>query len=207
MRVKTPTVLQMEAVECGATALGIILSYYGRIVPLTELRIECGVSRDGSKASKIVQAARCYGMEANGYKIELEAINQQQPPFIVFWNFNHFLVVEGFSHNFVFLNDPASGRYKVSWQEFDDGFTGVVLIIEPRIDFQPGGHKSSITTALIERLKGSWGAILYCIFAGFLLVLPGLAIPVFSRIFVDEILVENRTEWLRPLILGAIAIV
>jgi ATP-binding cassette subfamily C protein len=204
MRVKTPTVLQMEAVECGAAALGIILAYYGRIVPLTELRVECGVSRDGSKASKIVQAAQRYGMEANGYKIELEAIHQQQPPFIVFWNFNHFLVVEGFSRHSVFLNDPASGRYQVSWQEFDEGFTGVVLMMEPGIDFQPGGNKPSITTALIQRLQGSWGAILYCIIAGFLLVIPGLAIPAFSQVFVDEILVENRTEWLRPLILGMI---
>nr|WP_293068247.1 NHLP family bacteriocin export ABC transporter peptidase/permease/ATPase subunit [Okeania sp. SIO2B3] len=202
-RVKTPTVIQMEAVECGAAALSIILAYYGRIVPLAKLRQECGVSRDGSKASKIVVAARNYGMEANGFKAEtLEQLDELSPPYIVFWEFNHFLVVEGFNKHQVFLNDPATGPRKVSWDEFDEGFTGVILTIEPGEYFEKSGRKPSIIPLLYERLRPSLGAIIYCIIAGFLLVIPGLIVPVFSQIFVDNILVENRTNWLRPLVLG-----
>ncbi|NEO92197.1 MAG: NHLP family bacteriocin export ABC transporter peptidase/permease/ATPase subunit [Moorea sp. SIO3G5] len=205
MRVRTPTILQMEAVECGAASLAIILGYYNRIVPLAELRIECGVSRDGSKASNVILAARRYGMVADGFKAEhLEQLQELSPPYIVFWQFNHFLVVEGFSKHWVFLNDPATGPRRISWEEFDEGFTGIVLVMEPGPDFNKGGRKPSVILGLIDRLQGSVGAILYCILAGFLLVLPGLAIPVFSQVFVDEILVENRTEWLRPLILGMI---
>ncbi|WP_416242418.1 NHLP family bacteriocin export ABC transporter peptidase/permease/ATPase subunit [Anabaena cylindrica] len=193
----------MEAVECGAASLAIILAYYDRIVPLAELRIECGVSRDGSKASNVILAAKRYGMEAAGFKVEqLEQLQELSPPYIVFWNFNHFLVVEGLSKNWVFLNDPATGPRRVDWEEFDQGFTGVVLVMEPGADFLKGGRKPSIILSLSDRLQGSFGAILYCILAGFLLVLPGLAIPVFSQIFVDQVLVENRSEWLRPLILG-----
>ena len=197
----------MEAVECGAASLAIILAYYNRIVPLAELRIECGVSRDGSKASNLILAARGYGMQADGFKAEhLEQLQKVSPPYIVFWEFNHFLVVEGLSKskNWVFINDPATGRRKISWEEFNEGFTGVVLVMKPGQDFKKGGRNKSVILALIDRLKGSVGAIVYCILAGFLLVLPGLAIPVFSQIFIDEILVENRTEWLRPLILGMI---
>jgi len=195
----------MEAVECGAASLAIILAYYQRIVPLVELRIECGVSRDGTKASNVILAARRYGMIADGFKAEqLEDIQELSPPYIVFWNFNHFLVVEGLSKNGVFLNDPATGPRRVSWKEFDDGFTGVVLVMEPGPDFHKGGRKPSVMLGLIDRLRGSVGAILYSILAGFLLVLPGLAIPVFTQVFVDQVLVENRNEWLRPLILGMI---
>lgn len=197
----------MEAVECGAASLAIILAYYNRIVPLAELRIECGVSRDGSKASNLILAARHYGMQADGFKAEhLEQLQKVSLPYIVFWEFNHFLVVEGLSKNknWVFINDPATGPRKISWEEFDKGFTGVVLAMQPGPDFKKAGRNKSVVSALINRLKGSVGAIIYCIFAGLLLVLPGLAIPVFSQIFVDEILVENRTDWLRPLILGMI---
>ncbi|MDJ0715510.1 MAG: NHLP family bacteriocin export ABC transporter peptidase/permease/ATPase subunit [Prochloraceae cyanobacterium] len=205
MRVKTPTVLQMEAVECGAASLAIILAYYDRIVPLAELRIECGVSRDGSKASNIILAARRYGMLADGFKAEHpEQLHQLQPPYIIFWQFNHYLVVEGANKNWVFINDPATGPRKISWKEFDRGFTGVVLAIEPGPEFKKEGRKPNVILGLTDRLRGSVGALLYCILAGLLLVLPGLALPVFSQVFVDSVLVENRTEWLRPLILGMI---
>lgn len=203
MRIQTPTILQLEATECGAACLAIILAYYDRIVPLAELRIKCGVSRDGSKASNLIIAAERYGMVANGFRAEhLEQLEEFTPPYIVFWEFNHFLVVEGFNNKWVFLNDPATGPRKISIEEFDRGFTGIVLVIQPGPNFQTGGNKPSVVKSLIKRLRGSFGAITYCIFAGFLLVLPGLAIPIFARVFVDNILVENRTEWLRPLILG-----
>ncbi|WP_193199184.1 NHLP family bacteriocin export ABC transporter peptidase/permease/ATPase subunit [Nostoc sp. MG11] len=201
-RVKTPTLLQMEAVECGAAALGIILGYYGRIVPLPKLRRECGVSRDGSKASNMLKAAKSYGLQAKGFKKELKQLQDLRPPYIVFWNFNHFLVVEGFSSSHVYLNDPATGPRHLSLQEFDEGYTGVVLVMEPNAQFTKGGRKPSMISSLWKRLQGAAGALVYCLIAGFFLTIIGLAIPVFSQIFVDEILVEQRQHWLRPLILA-----
>jgi ATP-binding cassette, subfamily C, bacterial len=206
IRRRTPTLLQMEAVECGAAALGIILGYYGRIVPLVELRQACGISRDGSKASNVLSAARGYGLNAKGFKADLEALYNLECPYIVFWNFNHFLVVEGFSQEQVYLNDPATGPRTVSLQEFNEAYTGVVLVFEPSPTFKPGGQKPSIFLALWERLQGSVGALAYCVLAGFLLVIPGLAMPTFSQVFVDNILIQGREEWLRPLILGIIGI-
>ena len=204
IRHRTPTVLQMEAVECGAAALGIILGYYGRIVPLAQLRQDCAVSRDGSKALNIVKAARGYWLNAKGLKVDLDELRRLQCPYIVFWNFNHFLVVEGFSDKQVYLNDPATGPRSVSLQEFDTSFTEIVLVLEPSQKFQKGGSKPNILLALRERLQGSSQILAYCIFAGFLLVIPELVSPVFSQMFVDNILVQNRQDWLRPLLLGMI---
>ncbi len=203
-RRRTPTLLQMEAVECGAAALGIILGYYSRIVPLAELRQACGVSRDGSKASNIIKAAKGYGLQAKGLKTNLDALGELKCPYIVFWNFNHFLVVEGFSQERVYLNDPASGPRTISLQEFDQSYTGVVLVLEPGPEFRRGGRKPSIILALWERLRGTTGALAYCVLAGFLLVIPGLAMPAFFQVFIDNILIQGRDEWLRPLILGIV---
>ena len=201
-RVKTPTLLQMEAVECGAAALGIILRYYGRVVPLTDLRQECGVSRDGSKASNMLKAARRYDLEAKGYKKELEKLKELEPPFIVFWNFNHFLVVEGFGQEKVYLNDPATGPRKASFKEFDHSYTGVALVMQPGEDFVKGGREPSVIHSLWSRLQGDAGALAYCVLAGFFLTLIGLVVPAFSQVFVDEILIEGRFQWLRPLLLA-----
>ncbi|MGI0489138.1 NHLP family bacteriocin export ABC transporter peptidase/permease/ATPase subunit [Pantanalinema rosaneae CENA516] len=201
-RAKTPTLLQMEAVECGAAALGIILGYYGRIVPLAELRSECGVSRDGSKAGNILKAAQHYGLVAKGYKQEIEQLQQLTPPYIVFWNFNHFLVVEGFSQRRVYLNDPATGPRSVSLAEFNEAYTGVVLVMQPGTGWVKGGRKPSMVLALWERLRSSVGALVYCILTGLLLTIAGMAIPVFSQVFVDEILIHNRQQWLRPLLMA-----
>ncbi|QFS52023.1 NHLP family bacteriocin export ABC transporter peptidase/permease/ATPase subunit [Nostoc sphaeroides CCNUC1] len=195
----------MEAVECGAAALGIILGYYGRIVPLAELRRDCGVSRDGSKASNMVKVARNYGLEAKGFKKELNQLWELQPPYIIFWNFNHFLVVEGWNKQRVYLNDPGTGPRHVSLQEFDEGYTGVVLVVEPGAEFVKGGRKPSMILSLAKRLQGAGDALVYCIVAGFLLTVVGLVIPVFSQVFVDDILVQGRQLWLRPL-LGGMAV-
>ncbi|MBR8838070.1 MAG: NHLP family bacteriocin export ABC transporter peptidase/permease/ATPase subunit [Stigonema ocellatum SAG 48.90 = DSM 106950] len=197
----------MEAVECGAAALGVILGYYGRIVPLLELREKCGISRDGSKAVNVLKAARGYGLQAEGAKLELEHLPGLRPPYIVFWNFNHFLVVEGFCSSGVYLNDPASGRRRISLKEFDEGYTGLVLVMRPGPEFTKGGRKPNLILSLWSRLQGGAGALVYCIVAGFLLTLVGLVIPVFSQVFVDEILIQGRQYWLRPLLLGmAIAV-
>ncbi|MDY6899429.1 MAG: NHLP family bacteriocin export ABC transporter peptidase/permease/ATPase subunit [Cyanobacteriota bacterium] len=199
---RTPTLLQMEAVECGAASLGMILAYHKRIVPLAELRQACGISRDGSKATNILKAAKVYGLQSKGFKVELEGLKELQCPYIVFWNFNHFVVVEGFNQKYVFLNDPAMGRRKVSLSEFSDAYTGVVLVFEPGENFKKGGRKPSLFLSLSSRLQNSGWSLFYCVLVGFFLVIPGLAMPTFSRIFVDQILIHNREDWLRPLILA-----
>ncbi|MBD2462685.1 NHLP family bacteriocin export ABC transporter peptidase/permease/ATPase subunit [Oscillatoria sp. FACHB-1407] len=204
VRVKTPTVLQMEAVECGAACLGMMLGYYGRYVPLAELRQACGVSRDGVTAANILKAARNYGLVAKGFKKSLDSLQQLRPPFVVFWHFNHFLVVDGFGRDRVYLNNPAAGPMTVSYQDFDEGYTGVVLVMEPGTDFQPGGSKPSVVNALSSRLKGSTGALLYCVLAGFLLVIPTLALPIFTQMFVDQVLIADRLDWLPYILVGVL---
>lgn len=201
-RVKVPTVLQMEAVECGAASLAMILAYFGKYVALEELRQACGVSRDGSKASNLLKAARKYGLEAKGFRKEPQSLRDMQGPMILHWNFNHFLVLEGFNKGKVYLNDPANGPRSVSEEELDQAFTGVVLTFRPGEEFVKSGRKPSIITSLKERLKNSRVAILYLLFVGLALVLPGLVVPVFTKIFLDEILLGGKTDWLRALLYG-----
>ena len=201
-RVHTPTLIQMEAVECGAVSLGIILGYYDRIVPLSELRQKCGISRDGSKASNILKAGRGYGLTAKGFKKSLENLKTLTSPYIVFWEFDHFLVVEGFGKDCVYINDPGTGPRKVSLKEFDQGYTGIVLVMEPGEGFQKGGKQRSMVSALASRLTSSRQALVFCLLTGLFLTFPRLAIPAFTQVFVDRILVENLQDWLRPMLLG-----
>jgi NHLM bacteriocin system ABC transporter peptidase/ATP-binding protein len=201
-RVRVPTILQMEAVECGAAALAIILAYYGRIVPLEELRQECGVSRDGSKASNMMKAARRYGLVAKGFKHELEDLYDMKYPVVLFWNFNHFLVLEGFVKGKVYLSNPAQGPQVVTLEELDASFSGVVLTFEPGPEFKKGGDKPSMAAALRRRLSGSELALFYVLFCGLFLVIPGLVVPTFSRVFIDEYLVAGRASLLKPLLIG-----
>lgn len=201
-RVKTPTVLQMEAVECGAAALAIILAYYKSYIPLEELRVECGVSRDGSKAVNILKAARKYGLIAKGFKKEPEELRKLKGPMIIHWNFNHFLVLEGFKKDRVYLNDPAHGPRVVTYEEFDQSYTGVVITFEPSQEFKIQGEKRSMITALKTRMKGSEVALIFVVLAGLALVIPGIIIPTFTKIFVDNILLGEMQHWLFPLLIG-----
>jgi NHLM bacteriocin system ABC transporter peptidase/ATP-binding protein/NHLM bacteriocin system ABC transporter ATP-binding protein len=201
-RAKTPTLLQMEATECGAASLGIVMGYHGRFVPLEELRAECDVTRDGSKASNVLKAARRYGFTAKGFRKEPNSLTQIQPPMIVHWNFNHFLVVEGFKGDQVYLNDPAVGPRVVSREEFEQAFTGVVLALEPGPDFEKGGEQPSLVRSLKQRLHGSEVALGFVVLTGLTLVVPGLLIPAFIRVFVDEILVKGLDNLMKPLLIG-----
>ncbi len=201
-RVRTPTFLQMEAVECGAACLGIILAHYGRWVPLEQLRVDCGVSRDGSTAANVLLAGQRYGLVGGGFKVELDGFAQVKLPCVVFWEFNHFLVIEGFGPGRVYLNDPACGRRTITPAEFDKGFSGIVLTFEPGPEFAPGGREPGIASSLGRRLAGSRVGVVFVVLAGLGLVIPGLAVPTFSKIFVDEILIGGSSRWLGPLLMG-----
>lgn len=200
-RVSTPTVLQMEAVECGAAALGMVLAYHKRYVPLEELRVTCGVSRDGSKASNILKAARYYGLTAKALRgRELADIETLRLPAIAFWNFNHYVVIEGTGRGGVYINDPASGARWVSLDEFDRSFTGVVFTFAPGAHFAPGGKRSTFYNGLLSRLRGLEPALLYVLLVSVALVVPGLAVPTFSQVFIDGYLVGGNDSWLLPLL-------
>jgi NHLM bacteriocin system ABC transporter peptidase/ATP-binding protein len=191
----------MEAVECGAAALGIILGYHGRTVPLEELRMQCGVSRDGSKASNVLKAARRYGLTAKGLKYEqLDKLYDLPLPVILFWNMNHFLVLEGFKGGKAYLNDPAQGPRKVTMEDLDSSYSGVVLTFEPSAEFKPGGVKPSMRASLTSRLGDSHLALLFIACVALLMVVPGLVIPTFTRIFVDDYLIGGRTWMIKPLL-------
>ncbi|MBT4908169.1 MAG: NHLP family bacteriocin export ABC transporter peptidase/permease/ATPase subunit [Rhodospirillaceae bacterium] len=203
-RVRTPTLLQMEAVECGAAALGSLLGYYGRYVTLEELRAACGVSRDGAKASKVVQAARYYGMDAKGQRLELEEALAEPTPYIAFWGFNHFVVIDGVGSDHVFINDPASGPRKISTKEFSENFTGVALSMEPGPEFTKGGQRPSTMRALLDRVRNSRSALSYLMAASLLLVFPGLLLPIFLKTFIDDVLIRGFNDWVFPLVIGIV---
>jgi len=199
-RVMTPTLLQMEAVECGAAALGIIMRYYDLWRPLEQLRMECGVTRDGSKASNLLKAARRFGLEASGVRCELNALLKTEPPVILYWNFNHFLVYEGVSQGKVHLNDPATGPRRISIEELEASFTGVVLKISRGPAFVPGGEKPSLMAALRRRISGFEIGLSFALLTGLLLIVPNIVNPAFTRVFIDQYLIGDKTNILRPLL-------
>jgi NHLM bacteriocin system ABC transporter peptidase/ATP-binding protein len=196
----------MESVECGAASLAMILEYHGRVVPLEELRVACGVSRDGSSAANVVRAARAYGLVAKGYRKETIAdLAAMSLPLVAFWDFRHYLVVEGFGRDRVYLNDPASGPRVVSHADFDRSFTGVALTFEPGPTFTRSGRRAGSISSLRRRLRGSESALALVVLVSLALVLPGLVVPALSRVFVDDVLVRGREDWLLGLLVGLVA--
>ena len=186
--VRVPTVIQMEASECGAASLATILAFHRRYVPLEELRIACGVSRDGSKAVNILKAARQYGLEAKGWRLEIDKLKALKPPFVIFWQFNHFLVVEGFARGQVFLSDPSSGRRSVSEEEFDKSYTGITLELRPGPEFRPSGRQRSLLSAVGPRVAASARPLAFAVAAGLLVALPGLLIAGFAQTVFNSLL-------------------
>ena len=202
--VNTPTVLQMEAVECGAASLNMILGYYKKFLPLSEVRKACGVSRDGSKASNVVKAAEDYGLKGDGFKKDPSELQYMKPPMIIHWNFNHFIVFEGMKGDKVYLNDPAEGKRVVTRKVLDQSFTGIVLTFEKTKKFKEGGKLRTIWDSLGEKINGIKLGISYIFLAGISLIVPGLAIPVISQQFVDRVIVSKLQGWVLPLLSGLI---
>lgn len=199
-RVKTPTVLQMEALECGAASLAMILAYFHKYVSLEILRVECGVSRDGTKASNILKAARKFGLTCAGFKMDIDGLKTVKKPAILYWNFNHFVVFEGFKGKTAVINDPAVGRRFVSAEEFDESYTGVILTFEKGENFVADGAKPTIWARLKRRIKGYEKVFAFLSFICILLFIPGFVYPTFSRFFVDDILVKDEKNLLHPLV-------
>jgi NHLM bacteriocin system ABC transporter peptidase/ATP-binding protein len=193
----------MEATECGAAALAIVLGYYGRFVPLEELRIDCGVSRNGSQAINLLKAARRHGMIAKGAQVEDPALlSEIDFPFIVFWELDHFVVLEGIRNDRFFLNDPATGRRRVDLERFDRAFTGIVLLLEPGPGFERQGSAPGLIGPLLSRLDGAAAEIGFVTAATLALVVPGIVVAGASKVFVDSVLVRDLTDWAYPLIVG-----
>lgn len=207
-RKKTPTILQMEASECGAASLAMILAYYGRYEPLEVMREVCGISRDGSKANLIMKAARHFGLNVKGYRVLVENLDTLPTPMILFWNFEHFVVYEGRSKNgkYFYLNDPAVGPITVDRELFEKSYTGVAMTFSPGENFQKTKKPTGIIRSLIPMFKGMKSYGVSIVWAGLLMVLPGILVPTIMQFFVDQIL-PGKKEWLVPLILFLIATV
>ena len=200
-RAKVPVVMQMEALECGAASLCMVMAYYDKWVPLEQARLDCGVSRDGSNAKNVLKAARSYGFDAQGFRCEPEALKSNFPlPCIIHWNFNHFVVLDGFKGNYAYINDPARGEVKVPMEEFDNSFTGVALQVVPGPDFQPGGKRKSTLDFARKRLKGARAAVVFVLLTTVIAALFGIINPVFSRFFLDHLLTGENRELLMPFV-------
>ena len=201
-RVKVPTVLQMEATECGAASLAMILAYYGRWLPLEFLRQECGVTRDGSNADNLLKAARRQGCVAKAFAGRSEVLRKKEFPLILFWEFNHFLVLEGFQGDTVFLNDPAMGRHTVPWDEFITSYTGVYMKITPDENFKPEGEPYSIVKTVAAKLREDKWALIFLMVLGLCMIIPGLAVPVMSQIFIDDVFSLKHADWIVKLLIA-----
>lgn len=201
-RKATPSILQMEAVECGAASLAMILAHHGAWIPLEQLRVACGVSRDGSKASSLLKAARQYGFTAKGFRKEPEALTDLPWPAILHWNFNHYVVFEGMTETHAYINDPALGPRVITREELSEAFTGVVLTFEKTDAFRKTRKPEGLLSAFRARVSSSHGALWLIGLLSLALVIPGVVLPVFAKIFVDGILMQQQEHLTRPLLIA-----
>ena len=196
---KVPVIMQMEALECGAACLTMVLAYYEKWVPLEKVRVDCGVSRDGSNAGNVLKAARYYGLEADGYKLEVQTLMEHATfPCIIHWNFNHFVVLDGFKGKKAILNDPARGRVEVTMEEFDESFTGICLLFSPGESFVPEGRPKSVLAFAAKRLKGAEPAIVFVVLTTVISSLFGIISPGFYQVFMDRLLTGRNPNWAFP---------
>ena len=196
---KVPVILQLEALECGAASLAMVLAYYDKWIPLEQVRRDCGVSRDGSNAKNLLYAARSYGLQAKGYRMEPQSLKESGKfPCIIHWNFNHFVVLDGFRRDRAVLNDPARGQVQVSMEEFDQAFTGVCILLEPGEGFVADGRPKSMLGFVRKRLAGAKDALIFTILVSLITALIGVINPAFSRAFVDRLLTGLNPGWVTP---------
>ena len=193
-RVRTPIFPQFEAAECGAASLGSVLAYFGRWVSIEELREACGVSRDGSSAADIARAGRAYGLNISGWRKQLDELEDIPLPAILFWDFRHFVVLEGIGSGRYYLNDPANGRRVVGEEEFSRSFTGVVILIERGPEFRTGGSKPGILKQLWPWLRDTKQGLAFVALCGLMMSLPGLALPILLIVFVDHVLIGSAAS-------------
>jgi len=200
--VKVPVILQMEALECGAASLAMVLAYYKKWVPLEEVRLACGVSRDGSNALNVARAAKGYGLNYKSLFISAKNIRKKATyPAIIFWNKCHFVVLNGFKNNYAYLNDPATGRVRIPMEEFNRSFSNVCIVFEKGEDFVPGGKPASTWDYLKQSMKGNSSAVTLVMITGALVTLSGVLIPVISRVFTDYVLSGKNPSWIQGLLL------
>ncbi len=185
----------MEVTECGAVCLSIILSYYKKYIPIEELRIACNINRDGSNAQNISIAAESYGLECEGYSLDTHELNEVSLPAIIHWNLEHFVVLEGFGKDCIYINDPATGPRSLSIEEFDRSFTGITLCFEKSPSFTPSGTPPNITLPILERIKLIKSSLIFASITSLCLILPGLALPAVSQVFVDQIIINKNFGW------------
>jgi NHLM bacteriocin system ABC transporter peptidase/ATP-binding protein len=206
---KVPVIMQMEALECGAASLAMVLAYYQKWIPLEQVRLDCGVSRDGSNMKNVYLAAKNYGLDVHGYQMEVDVLKKQGTfPCIIHWDFNHFVVLDGFKGNKAVLNDPARGLVTVSMEEFDESFTGLVLTFAPSEEFVPSGKRKSTVAFARKRLRGAGPAVVFIVLTTVITYLFGVIKPVMSRIFYDKLLTKQAPTWVNPflVIMAALAV-
>ena len=203
---KVPVVVQMETVECGAACLSMILAYYGKWLSLEQLRTDCGVSRDGSNARCIVQAARRHGLDAHGYRADISHLEHMTPA-IIHWNYNHFVVFKGFDGGLAYINDPGIGSIAVSMEDFNRSYTGVAITASPTDQFKPQGHQTSILHYVRENIRGVSDAFIFTLIMGILTAFAGMLYPLFSQVFMDDIITGKNEEWTVPFFVGMGALV